>query len=325
MTNDKSDRREAYEAMKNIKIKGSVQAIGIKAPLFTALVAAVLLTALRCFQLAKNTDLTTGFFIERDAFVYLFFILAAGASLAVIAMTFLSANMPSHELADGKRPLTAVGSVALAAAFGYESLKMLGEMNSENLYSGLSLYESSIANGTFRNFLEAILGLVAMVAFTALSVACITGTYKWLRFPAVLFLAAPLWGILRVITYFTYTLSYLVAAELFCEMYASIFLMLYLFCLARYFTQTGIEGGSWTVLASGLLSFVFCLLASAPRILVGAAEGFEVDMIFVAGAAFSLASVSGVIRKAVPVNPVEEDNTDIAGDMEIPVEPFTAE
>lgn len=311
--------------MKKFKIKGSVQAIGIKAPLFTALVAAVALTALRCFQLAKNTDLTTGFFVERDVFVYLFFILAVIASLAVIGMTFLSANLPSHALAEGKRPLTAVGSVALAAAFGYESLKMLGEMNAANLRTGLSLYESSIANGTFRDFLEAILGLVATVAFTLLSVACITGSYKWLRFPAVLFLAAPLWGILRVISYFTYTLSYLVAAELFCEMYASIFLMLYLFCLARYFTQTGIEGGMWTVLSSGLLSFVFCLLASAPRLLVNAAEGFEADMIFVAGALFSLTSVFGILRKSVPVKPFEEENTLLTGDDEIPVEPFSAE
>ncbi len=311
--------------MKKIKIKGSVQAIGIKAPLFTAIIAAVVLTALRCFQLAKNTDLATGFFIERDAFVYLFFILTAAASLAVIAMAFLSANMPSYVLAEGKRPVTAVGSVLLAAAFGYESLKMLGTMKNEILVPGMSLYESSVANGTFRSFLEAIFGLIAMVAFAILSVACITGSYKWLRFPAVLFLAAPLWGILRVISYFTYTLSYLVAAELFCEMYAAICLMLFLFCLARYFTQTGIEGSVWTVIASGLLSFMFCLLASAPRIFVGAAEGFEVDLIFAAGAVFSIAAVAGVIRKAVPVRPVEEESADNAGDDVIPVEPFTAE
>lgn len=301
-----------------------MKAIGVKAPLFTAIAAAVVLTVLRCFQLAKNTDLSTGFFVERDALVYLFFILAAVASLAVIAMTFLSANMPSHELTEGKRPVTAVGSVLLAAAFGFESLKMLGNMQNEILVPGMSLYESSVANGTFRSLLEAIFGIIAMVAFAILSVACITGSYKWLRFPAVLFLAAPLWGILRVISYFTYTLSYLVAAELFCEMYAAICLMLFLFCLARYFTHTGIEDGTWTVLASGLLSFVFCLLASAPRILVGAAEGFEVDLIFAAGAVFSIAAVSGVIRKAVPVNPVEEA-TDNAGDDVIPVEPFTTE
>lgn len=321
--------------MKKIKIKGSVQKLTPKAPMLAAFIGILILLPLRIWQLAANTDLTTGFFIERDAFVYIFFIVAVLTSLAVIVLSFLSSKMPGNKLAEEKRPVLGAASVLLAAGFGFESLQQLTALRDAAGMTGLSLYEASVANESLRDLIECTSGLVAAVAFVTLAVACFSGKYTWLKIPAVLFLGAPLWGIMRVISCFTYTISYLVLAELFCNMYAAIGLMLFLFCLARYFTQTGSEGGTWTVLASGLFSAVFCLLASVPRIVssilgLGTVEGLGIDLIFVAGAVFSVVAVLSVINKGIEENEEEvqdkEDGNETAdNDGEIPVAPFTVE
>ena len=317
--------------MKKIKIKGALANLSPSVPMLVALVGAVLLLPLRIWQLAANTDLQTGFFIERNAFVYVFFILAVLTSVAVLLLSYLCGKMPNGELAQVSRPISGVFALLLGVAFGYESLQSFAVLMQEASNAGLSLYESSVANGSFRTFLCSVFGAVAAIAFVLLFVACLNGKYNWLKFPAVLFLGAPLWGILKVISYFTYTISYLVAAELFCEMYAAICLMLFLFTLARFYTQTSVEDGSWTVVASGLLSALFCALASVPRIVMilagqGAVQGFDVNLIFATGTVFSVISVLSFVRTGVFAK--ETSETEVAAeveDKEIPVEPFNVE
>lgn len=317
--------------MKKIRIKGRVTGLTPSAPILAALIGAAVLLPLRIRQLSSNTDLSTGFFIERDIFVYAFFAVCVLASVATVALSYLCGKMPSNEVAQVKRPVCAITSLLMAAGFGFESLKILRVLQAKAKEDGLSLYESSVANESLRDLLECALGGVAMVAFVLLSVACLCGKFKWLKFPAILFLAAPLWGVLRVISYFTYTISYLVIAELFCEMYACVCLMLFLFSIARFFTETGSEGSIWAVVASGLLSALFCLLASIPRLFttvlgLGTAEGFGIDWIFAAGGVFSITSVLSVVTKGIEEKKTEDSVPVPAGeDGDIPVEPFTVE
>ena len=299
------------------------------------LIGLFVLLPLRISQLFNNTDMTTGFFLERGVSVYVFYIVAVLTVLVVVALCFVCGQMPSHEVKQVRRPGLGIASVALAAAFGAQSINDLSAMVEQSQFAGLSVYEFCVGNGTVRNFFEALLGCVTMVALTLLAVASVTGVTKWLRFPAVLFLAAPLWGTLRVIFYFTHTTSYLVLAELFCELYATIFLMLFLFSIARFFTETGSEGGTWVVFATGLLSTLFCMLASGPRLISsiagnGTVEGFGVNLIFAMGTLFSALAVTSVLRHGVATKE-ETGETEktlsalIDENAEIPVEPFSAE
>lgn len=322
--------------MKKIQLKGAVKGMPVVAPMLAMFVGMIILVPLRIAQLFNNTDMTTGFFLERGAGVYVFYSVAVLVVLAVAVLCFVCGQMPSHAVAQVRRPGLGIASVALAAAFGGQSINALSAMMQESRLAGLSVYEFCVGNGTVRSLFEAILGCVTMLALALLAIACITGKTKWLRFPAVLFLAAPLWGTLRVIFYFTHTISYLVVAELFCEMYATIFLMLFLFAIARFFTETGSEGGTWTVLATGLLSALFCMLASAPRLVSsiagnGTVEGFELNFIFAMGALFSVFAVSSVLKHGIaPKEETTEESNEadpalVGEDTEIPVEPFSAE
>lgn len=317
--------------MKKIKIKGSVLQMSPAVPMFTALGCAAVTLGLRIWQLADNTDLATGFFREKDFFVYLFYILAVAGTLAVCALCWLCGKMPAGEIAPIRRPIDAVASVLLATSFGYEGLTVLDTLRIAAENAGLSLYDSSVLNGTFRDLVSCILAFVSMLAFVLYAVCCLTGNYKWLKYPAVLFLAAPMWGILRIISYFSYTISYLVSAELFCELYAAIFMMLFLFCFARFATGTTVEGGAWAFLASGLSAALFCLLASVPRFVakasgIGAVEGFGVDAVYAAGFAFAITSVLSYVRKGSLVQPEEtKANEETQEDGDIPVSPFTVE
>ncbi len=317
--------------MKKIKIKGCAQKMSPYVPVGTALGCALVLIALRIWQLAKNTDLATGFFLERDFFAHLFYILAVAGTLAVCALCFVCAGLPDGEIAPVRRPVSAIASVFAATAFGYESLTALDTLQAAAEATGLSLYDSATLNGTFRDLLSCGLGFVSMFAFVLYAVSCLTGRYAWLKYPGVLFLAAPLWGILRVISYFSYTVSYLVCAELFCELYAAVFLMLFLFCMARFMTGTTVPGGAWALYASGLGSVLFCLLASAPRTVsdligIGTVEGFGTDAVYAAVAVFSLVSMLSAVRKGMVIKAEEKTENEMKQeDGDIPVSPFTAE
>ncbi len=319
--------------MKKIKLKGAAKNLPVVAPMLATLVSMLVLLPLRIAQMLGNTDMATGFFLERGISVYVFYIAAVLTVLVVVALCFVCGQMPSHEVAQGRRPGLGIASVALAAAFGAQSLNDLSAMLQESKVAGLSVYEFCVGNGTVRNFFEAVLGCVTMVALTMLAIACATGKTKWLRFPAILFLAAPLWGTLRVIFYFTHTTSYLVLAELFCELYATIFLMLFLFSIARFFTETGSVGGTWTVFATGLLSTLFCMLASGPRLVSslagnGTVEGFDLNLIFGMGTLFSVAAVISVLKHGIASKEEEKEEADpalVGEDTQIPVEPFSAE
>lgn len=300
------------------------------APMLIALVAAAVLLPLRIRQLAVNTDFTTGFFLQRDVGVYIFYGVAVVACLAVAVTAFLAGKLPGSTLAQVKNPVCGAASFLLAFGFGYEALQIFSDLREAAASVGLSIYNTSILNGSFREMLEMIFAAVCIPAFVVYGIACFAGKYDWMKFTAVLFLAAPLWGICRVLGYFTYTISYLVLAELFCEMYATIFLMLFLFCYARRITQTGAEGGTWTVLASGLLSALFCILSSVPRLFTtllgkGTVEGFAVKPVFVVGAVFAIVCViTMVLRGAKEPDPAEvAAESDEDGD--IPVQPFTVE
>ena len=111
--------------MKKIKIKGALANLSPSVPMLVALVGAVLLLPLRIWQLAANTDLQTGFFIERNAFVYVFFIAVVLISVAVLLLSYLCGKMPGGALAQVKRPVSGVFALLLGLAFGYESLKSL--------------------------------------------------------------------------------------------------------------------------------------------------------------------------------------------------------
>ncbi|MBR3955944.1 MAG: hypothetical protein IKJ63_10780 [Clostridia bacterium] len=318
--------------MKKIQLKGTAKNLPVVAPMLAMLVGMLVLLPLRISQLFNNTDMTTGFFLERGASVYVFYIVAVLTVLVVVALCFVCGQMPSHEVAQVRRPGLGAASVALAAAFGAQSINDLSAMVQQSKLAGLSVYEFCVGNGTVRNFFEAVLGCVTMVALTLLAIASVTGKTKWLRFPAVLFLAAPLWGTLRVIFYFTHTTSYLVLAELFCELYATIFLMLFLFSIARFFTETGSEGGTWVVFATGLLSALFCMLASGPRLISsiagnGTVEGFGVNLIFAMGTLFSAFAVTSVLKHGVAAkeDAKESEPALVDENTEIPVEPFSAE
>lgn len=317
--------------MKKIKIKGAVSKLTPAAPMIVAAVAAAVLLPLRIWQLSVNTDMATGFFLERDAFVYIFYILAVAVSLAVAVLSFLCGKMPGSNPPEVRAVFTGIASLVLAAGFGYTVLPILSEMQQASMQTGLGFFEAAKLNGNLRDVLEMVLSALAMVAYVLYAVSCFTGKRAWLKYTAVLFLAAPMWGVFRILSYFSVHTSYLVCAELFSELYAALFLMVFLFCYARFVTHTGDTGNTWTVVASGLLSTLFCALASIPRLFtdivgIGSVEAYGMDWLYAAGFVFSLTAVlSCVFRGASDLSPEERVPEAAGEDGNIPVEPFSVE
>lgn len=317
--------------MKKITIKGSVEKLSPAAPMIVAAVAAAVLLPIRIWQLFANTDLATGFFVEKNAIVYIFYIVAVLACLAIVVLSYLSGKMPGSKPAEVKAVFSGIASLLLAFGFGYTVLPLLSDLQNEAINTGLGMFEAAKLSGNLRNMLEMVFSAVAMIAFVLYAVSCFTGKRAWLKYTAVLFLAAPMWGVFRILSYFSYTISYLVSAELFCELYAALFLMLFLFSYSRFITRTGSEGNTWAVVSTGLISTLFCVLASVPRIFtsivgLGTVEGFGIDWLYVTGAVFSLTAVLSCVFRGVQDKTPEERIPESAGeDGDIPVQPFTVE
>ena len=323
------EQAEAKKQNKKKTLRGTVKTMPPRVPMLCALVVTVLLLVLRIWQLTSNTNMETGFFLERNFFVYLFFVVAVAGSLATLVLSFLCGKMPSNEMSEIKRPLSGIASLAMAAGFGYETMQLFSSLQSEAI-EGLSLYESCSANGTILPFLEVIFGAVPALCLVLYTAACFVGKYTWLKFPAVLLLAGPLWGFCRVVSYFTITTSYLVNAELFCELYAAVFMMLFLFYFARLVTGTSAEPIAWLTVGMGLVAAMMCLLASVPRMVcallgAGVVQDYTVDGIYLAGCFFCIVIVLSTVIKGVPdrVEAAPIADADDGGD--IPVEPFTVE
>ena len=180
-----------------MKIKGSAKKLTAKAVIIAAAVLGGLLLALRCWQSFALIDPATGFFTDhKNITVMPSYILAVGIALIVPLLAYLTPLSKAEYIAPAKRPLHALGCLALGAAIALDAVKPLfGEEK------------------TRLTFVTALLGAAAAVALINCNTAFLTGGDS-VRKVKILMVFPALWALAKTLTYFSYYTSYIKTSAL---------------------------------------------------------------------------------------------------------------
>ena len=99
------------------RIKGAYEAIKLRYLLFAFAAIVLVALPLRVYELLALVDPATGFYTESNGIVHLLSALIVVAVGGFIALSFMSKEVPSPELPEGKNIVLGVSSAILSVAF----------------------------------------------------------------------------------------------------------------------------------------------------------------------------------------------------------------
>ena len=230
--------------------------------------ATVLLLPLRIYQYFKVLEPDTGFYDHKDFSVYLMYFLIAFVVVFGIATAFVSRK--KFKRVD--ITLTPVGGAVVysAAAIGFVIdavncvMNFLDVYNSYSSFSGTSMWSYVSKNGGSINMLQGVLAIVTAVYFFALAVGSVLKKDVAPSLKSIA-LCAPLWAVARLLLRFQTKISFTNVSDLFLELLATVFLMLFLLAFVQ--TQSRVDKGEsyWKMFGYGIPAAVFCFACFIPR------------------------------------------------------------
>ena len=243
-----------------MKLKGSLEKFDITKLAFVTAALTALMLALRFYQLTALTDPATGFFTDHSHLtVPLFYVLAVGGVLAIVALAYLACGTGSGKTAHRRDLFLAAASVGFAVPLAMEGV---------NGCSTLVTYIRSYYN--FKDAVSALGGYIYLVAPVFALLSAIAMALNGVSFAAgkplirklkLLLLCPALWAFFQTIGYFKITASYVKVSQLMLTIFADAFLMLFLFEYARFVSGIGIRESIHSFYGAGYTA-VFLLLAT---------------------------------------------------------------
>ena len=229
-----------------MKLKGSVKTLTPAAVVCTAFIPGVVLIALRVVQTVKWIDPGSGFFTDGAGLTRpLFYILAPGLAVLTFIIAYLTPLSKAEYIAAAKRPLHALAALFLAAAVGLDAYLQFTSAERTRL---------TVASGA--------VGILAVAALVIVAVSFFTGK-ELIKKAKALYLAPALWAMTKTVAYFAIYTPYLKHSTLLLQIFADLFLMIFLYEYARKITGLGGDGNSPSFLASACVAAVLELAAVA--------------------------------------------------------------
>lgn len=240
--------------------------------LFIAAAASiVLLVPLRIYQYLSIIESDTGFYSKYDFSVYAVY----AVMLFIVVFSFV-VSFAGRKNVEVKRIADAPGLNACAfllAGVGFASdtvdsivdfLSVYGSYNYNPLISSFKyLSEEGGVIILFRG-IAAIMSAVyfALLAGSAFSQKDIAPKIKLLS------LAAPVWAVMKLLMMFKTKISFINVSDLFIELFASAFVMLFLFYFAVHLSQVDKGESYYKLFAYGIPGAVFSLTCFLPRVIL---------------------------------------------------------
>ena len=291
-----------------MKIKNSVKGISPDASIILMCVALLIACPVRIFQMLKNIDSVTGFFDDYSniTIIILYGVLAVAAVLIVL-LTFLSGKIPAALAPKGKRIPLAVASALAGAGFFYDAINSY--LPSNNSIS--AVIQNAQVTPIFSH-LQAIFAFLASCYFIVFAISYFSGHsfYKKLK----IFSLAPLaWSVICIFKRITVIISIMRVSELFLEICALIFLMMFFMSFARVASEINSQNSMWSVIACGSVASMFVLSYSIPRIMLlitgnsdSIVAGYPISIAHIGCAVFIIFFLVTVLRKGYTVEDVKE-------------------
>lgn len=291
-----------------MKIKNSVKGIRPDASIILICIALLVACPVRIFQMLKKIDSVTGFFDNySNVTIMILYGVLAVAAILILILTFLSEKIPASITPKGKRIPLAVASALAAAGFFYDAINSY----LPNGESSATLIQNAQSVSVFGH-LHAIFAFLASCYLIVFAISYFSGRsfHKKLK---ILSLAPLAWSIVCIFERITVIISIMRVSELFLEICALVFLMIFFMSFARVASDINAQNSMWSVLACGSIAAMFILSYSIPRImlmLTGNADslvmGYPINLAHIGCAVFILFFIVTVLRKGYAVEDVKE-------------------
>lgn len=296
-----------------MKIKNSVQSISADISVVLMCVGILVACPMRIFQMLKNVDPATGFYINYDSvmIIILYAVLALVAVL-ILVLSYLSGRIPASIAPKGRQVPLAITSLVFALTLFYDSVSkyFMGTQETATIIQNTG---STSMIHHFRSLAAVLAGLYLIVLF----ISYISGNelYKKVK---ILSLMPLFWTLARILERITVVISIVRVSELLFEICALVFLMMFFMSFARVVSDVNSKGSMWSVIACGSVAAMFIMTFAVPRLmltLTGNQEnlvaGFPLNWADLGAVLFVLTFVVTSLRKGYSVEDVEKMNAEI--------------
>lgn len=296
-----------------MKIKNSVQSISADISVVLMCIGILVACPMRIFQMLKNVDPATGFYINYDSvmIIILYAVLALVAVL-ILVLSYLSGRIPASIAPKGRQVPLAITSLVFALTLFYDSVSkyFVGTQETATIIQNTG---STSMIHHFRSLAAVLAGLYLIVLF----ISYISGNelYKKVK---ILSLMPLFWTLARILERITVVISIVRVSELLFEICALVFLMLFFMSFARVVSDVNSKGTMWSVIACGSVAAMFIMTFAVPRLmltLTGNQEslvaGFPLNWADLGAVLFVLTFVVTSLRKGYSVEDVEKMNAEI--------------
>ena len=295
------------------KIKNSVKAISPDVSVILMCVTVLVACPLRIFQMLKNMDATTGFFLDYSAIsIVILYSLLAATALFILVFSFLSARIPAALAPAGRRVLLGLSSLIFSATLFYDAIRNYLPRQNQSA----TIVQNAQSLSTLHH-VHAVFAFLSCCYFIVFAISYISGKsfHKKLKLLSL----APLgWAVIGVLERITVIISIMRVSELFLELCSLVALMVFFLSFARVVSDVNCKGSMWSVIACGCISVMFILTYSIPRvmlILTGNTDtivsGYPVDFTVIGCALFIMVFIITVLRCGYTVEDVEAMNDEI--------------
>lgn len=296
-----------------MKIKNSVQSISADISVVLMCVGILVSCPLRIFQMLRNIDPATGFYIDYDnIMIIILYAVLALAAVLILVLSFLSARIPASIAPKGRQIPLGVTSLAFALTLFYDALSRYFVGTQETATIIQNTGSASLVHH-FRSLTAVLAGLYFLIFF----ISYLAGNefYKKVK---ILSLMPLFWSLARILERITVVISIVRVSELLFEICALVFLMMFFMSFARVVSDVNSKGSMWSVIACGSVAVMFIMTYAVPRLMLvvtGNSEslvtGFPLNWADLGGVLFVLTFVVTSLRKGYSVEDVEKMNAEI--------------
>lgn len=252
-----------------MKITGKYEKINPLYSLYVVIGLLVVAVPFRMYQLLNIIESDTGFYRVTDWSVTLLYVIGALAIVVPYVLTLLAKNVPASKSPFRKNMFLAVASFVFAGGMVLDVVSALSSflINAKSFTAvGLSIF-GTVDQAQLPLLIESVFGILAAIYIIVFGISYIDGrtTYSQYKFLAL----SPLfWAMSRIVVRFVRKIAYVNVSDLMLELFAIVFMMIFLLSFARICSSLANNKAMRTLFASGFVGIFFCILANLPRLLM---------------------------------------------------------
>lgn len=263
--------------------------------------ALILALPLRIYQYVSGViEPVTGFFAETDFSVYALYGVVILATVAVLALGFLSRKKLNYDISAQKNPVLGATSAFVALGIILDTAFSVDVAGAIEAVSAGTNASSPEATTNLVVLAQAVFSLLSALFFAVLCITSFMGKTFASEF-RLLSLAPVLWAMLRMVSRFMRTISFTRVSELLFEMFMLAFMIMFFMNFAQCNSKVNDKDCAWKLASYGLPAALLAFICFVPRVLLAlTGKGdtiYAESTIEVSDLAVALFAVATVITK----------------------------